>query len=107
MVSHPQARSFLTANKTCPKNCAAYKNCAKCWETYPKSLVITKKYRLRPNLYTRFIKEYLRLGKIKIQESIPLSVKNFSRFFCPKPGFAQLLGFTMSIRCGKNKSQPS
>ena len=102
MLANPQARSFLTANKTRPKNCATYKNCAKCRGTYLKSLIITKKYRLRPNLYPRFIKEYLRPGKIKIQGAKSFPVNNFSRFSYPKPGFAQLLGFTRLIRCGKN-----
>jgi hypothetical protein len=102
MVAGLRYCSFLTGRKIGPKNCAILKNCAKCWETYPKSLVITKKYRLRPNLYPRLIKEYLTPGKIKIQGSKPFLVNNFSRFSYPKPGFAQLLGFTRLICCGKN-----
>jgi hypothetical protein len=92
----------LPGRKIGPKNCAAYKNCAKCWGTYLKSLVITKKYRLRPDLYPRLIKGYIIPGKIKIQESKPFPVNNIPRFSYPKPGFAQLLGFTRLISCGKN-----
>lgn len=102
MVASLRYYSFLPGRKIGPKNCAILKNCARCWGTYLKSLVITKKYRLRPNLYRRFIKGYLRPGKKKIQGSKPFSVNNFSHFSYPKPGFAQLLGFTKFIGCGKN-----
>ena len=47
MVVSLQYCSFLPGRKIGPKNCAILKNCARCWGKYLKSLVITKKYRLR------------------------------------------------------------